>query len=120
MQRATLQGKSIRKTTLAERDRTLSMLWPRTWDGSNVLMWTPPDADHSVWWFFDLDSRFEGWYVNIESPSRRWSHGLDIQDHALDILVKPDRTWSWKDKDELAERIGHPAYWTEAESGTHP
>jgi hypothetical protein len=24
-------------------------------------------------------------------------------DHALDVLVEPDGTWSWKDEDDLAE-----------------
>lgn len=116
MLRGTRDGELIRKTSLAERDETPSMLWPRPWEGRHALIRTGPDADHSVWWFFDLEMRFEGWYVNLESPVRRWSAGIDILDHALDIVVEPDRTWSLKDEDELAERIGHPAYWTAAEA----
>ena len=116
MLRGTRDGVSIRKMSLAERDRTPSMLWPRHWEGRHVLIRTEPEADHSVWWFFDLEMRFEGWYVNLESPVRRWSAGIDILDHALDILVAPDRSWSLKDEDELAERIDHPAYWTAAEA----
>jgi hypothetical protein len=46
--------------------------------------------------------RFRGWYVNLQSPFRRTSYGLDIADLALDIVVRPDRTWYWKDEDELA------------------
>ena len=116
MFRATLTGESIRKMSIAERDRTPAMLWPRTWQNTNVLMRTPPDTDHSVWWFFALDGTFQGWYVNLESPGRRWSLGMDITDHELDIWVEPDLTWSWKDEDELAERIGHPSYWTPDEA----
>src|SRR3954452_6068346 len=116
MLRGTRDGASIRKMSLAERDRTPSMLWPRHWEGRHVLIRTEPEADHSVWWFFDLEMRFEGWYVNLESPMRRWSAGIDILDHALDIAVAPDRSWSWKDEDELAERVDHPAYWTAAEA----
>jgi hypothetical protein len=116
MNRATLTGDPIRKLSLAECDRTPSMLWPRTWEGTSVLIWTRPGVDHSIWWFFGLDGGFRGWYVNLESPGRRWPGGLDIQDHALDMVVQPDLTWAWKDEDELAERIGHPAYWTDGEA----
>ncbi len=116
MFRTTLGGQSIRKMSVHERDRTPTMLMPRTWDGTNVLILTEPDRDHSVWWFFDLSGVFEGWYVNLESPGRRWAGGMDITDHALDIWVEPDLTWSWKDEDELAERIDHPSYWTSAEA----
>jgi len=115
MFRTTLTGESIRKLTVAERDRTPSMLRPRPWERTGVLMRTEPDTDHSVWWFFE-GTEFLGWYVNLESAGRRWSGGMDIQDHALDIWVEPDLTWSWKDEDELADRIGHPAYWTEQEA----
>jgi hypothetical protein len=116
MFRATVTGAPIRSTSLAERDRTPSMLWPCTWDNTEVLIRTAPNADHSVWWFFGLGGRFEGWYVNLESPGRRWPGGMDIHDHALDIRIQPDLSWSWKDENELIERIGHPAYWTEAEA----
>ena len=45
--------------------------------------------------------RFRGWYVNLQSPPRRTSYGIDIADLALDIVVRPDRSWYWKDEDEL-------------------
>ena len=47
------------------------------------------------------DGRFRGWYVNLQSPFRRTAYGLDITDLALDIVVRPDRSWYWKDEDEL-------------------
>ncbi|HLF76567.1 MAG TPA: DUF402 domain-containing protein [Dehalococcoidia bacterium] len=46
--------------------------------------------------------RFRGWYVNLQSPPRRTSYGFDIADLALDIVARPDRSWYWKDEDELA------------------
>lgn len=45
--------------------------------------------------------RFRGWYVNMQSPFRRTPFGVDIVDHTLDIVVRPDRAWYWKDEDEL-------------------
>lgn len=116
MHRTTLTGESIRKMALQERDVTPTMLTPQTWHTNNVLILTRPDDTHSIWWFFDADLTFLGWYVNLESPVHRWYGGADITDHALDIWVEPDRTWYWKDEDELAERIGHPAYWTAEEA----
>jgi predicted RNA-binding protein associated with RNAse of E/G family len=76
------------------------------------MVFMPPGAASSVWWFFAPDGEFEGWYVNLEDPCARWSGGVDTADHALDIRVEPDRSWRWKDEDEFAERVGHPLYWT--------
>lgn len=60
MFRGTRDGALIRNMSVAERDRTPSMLWPRRWEERHVLIRTEPGADHSVWWFFDLEMRFEG------------------------------------------------------------
>jgi protein associated with RNAse G/E len=84
----------------------------RRWQGDGVVQWFPPDRSaHSVLWFFDA-GRFDRWYINLEAPAAAWSRGLDTCDHALDVLVAPDRTWRLKDEDEFAERTGHPWYWT--------
>jgi hypothetical protein len=45
--------------------------------------------------------KFRGWYVNLQSPPRRTSYGIDVCDLALDIVVRPDLSWYWKDEDEL-------------------
>ncbi|MGQ0842316.1 DUF402 domain-containing protein [Actinokineospora sp.] len=85
------------------------------WRDTDVLILVRPGAAHSVWWFFTA-GEFSGWYVNLESPNARWgAHGMagvDTVDHALDIVVAPDRTWQWKDEDEFAESIGQPGYWS--------
>ena len=95
-----------------------------TWRDHDVLILVPPGAPYSVWWFF-TDGAFAFWYVNLERPSQRWRRngvqgngvaGLDSFDHALDVLVEPDRTWRWKDEDELDERIGMPGYWDAAKA----
>ena len=41
---------------------------------------------------------------------------MDTSDHALDVMVAPDRRWRFKDEDDFAERTGHPWYWTEQEA----
>jgi hypothetical protein len=98
-------------------DLTLSEL---PWQGVHLLVLMRPGAAHSVSWFFGPDLDFRRWYVNLEDPFRRWDDGaaagVDTADHALDLLVAPDRSWQWKDEDEFAERTGHPDYWDTAQA----
>jgi hypothetical protein len=48
-----------------------------------------------------VEGRFRGWYVNLQSPPRRTAYGIDISDLALDVVIRPDHSWYWKDEDEL-------------------
>jgi hypothetical protein len=80
------------------------------WAEHDVLILIPPDAEHSVWWFF-RDGAFAGWYVNLEEPAVRWPGGVDTMDRTLDVWVSPDRGWRWKDEAEFAGHIGGPGYW---------
>jgi predicted RNA-binding protein associated with RNAse of E/G family len=80
--------------------------------GPSALKFNPPGAAYSVWWLFGPSGEFRAWYVNLEEPYVRWAHGIDVTDQDLDIWVWPDRTWEWKDEDELTERLGYPDhYW---------
>jgi hypothetical protein len=80
-----------------------------TWGENDVLILMPPGAAHSVWWFFGPGG-FAGWYVNLETPCTRHDEGVDTTDQVLDVVVAPDRTWEWKDEDEMADRTGRPDY----------
>lgn len=86
------------------------------WVDTDVLILVPPDADHSVWWFY-RDGRFTHWYANLEAPSVRWrgpvSAGLDTVDHVLDLVVQPDLAWEWKDEEEFLASYGPWGYWDE-------
>jgi hypothetical protein len=74
------------------------------WVGNAALRLTTPGAAHSVILWWELGPwRFDGWYVNLEQPSRRTLLGFDYLDQVLDIVVAPDRSsWYWKDEDEFA------------------
>ncbi len=50
-------------------------------------------------------SQFLGWYVNFEVPYQLVDHGLQTMDLVLDMLVTPDRTWRWKDRDEFDDAL---------------
>jgi len=84
--------------------------------GPDILKLLPPGAAHAVWWLFNPGGGFAAWYVNLEAPAARWDDGavagVDTTDYDLDIWVWPDRSWEWKDDDELAERLAYPEhYW---------
>jgi hypothetical protein len=109
--RTTLTGEPTRYLPPEQKLRAPTLLAPTVWRGAGVLMLTPHDTAHSVWWFFEDDMDFRGWYINLETTGRRWDGGHDCFDQALDILVTPERTWTWKDEDEFAERTGVPGFW---------
>jgi hypothetical protein len=42
--------------------------------------------------------------------------GGDTVDWDLDVVIKPDRSWRWKDAEEFAERLTQPEhYWVDDE-----
>lgn len=91
-----------------------AQLRPGSWLGRSALMLMPPGRAHSVWWWFS-ETGFDGWYVNLEARSPLWVEdgvlGVDVWDAELDIVALPDRSWQWKDLDDLAAVTGLPGYW---------
>ena len=93
-------GRDPRQAPLAEMFRLPRVRVPGTWHDSSTLRVITEGEWSSVWWFFQPDMSFVGWYVNLEIPLGRTDIGTDRVDGALDVWVEPDRTWSWKDEDE--------------------
>lgn len=72
------------------------------WDPATLWV-VDRGAPHAVLLFWEPGSwAFRGWYVNLQEPLRRTAVGFDYLDQALDVVVAPDRSWAWKDEDELA------------------
>jgi hypothetical protein len=71
------------------------------WDVSTLVLMREGDW-HAVWVSWLPDGRHWGWYVNLQKPYRRTTLGFETMDLMLDVIVDPDRTWRWKDEDELA------------------
>ncbi|GAA2472764.1 hypothetical protein Ahu01nite_046000 [Winogradskya humida] len=120
----TLDGRGIRDMPFTEWVTQPVRVVPSVWQGPGLLKFIPPGADHSVWFFQDEQEHFKFWYVNLEERALRWDDnsdggglaGVDVIDQDLDIVVRPDRTWQWKDEDELAERLALPDhYWVHDE-----
>jgi protein associated with RNAse G/E len=120
-QEVAADGRGSRSMPFSEWITQTYELRPAEWQGPGILMFFPPDADHSVWWFWDENGQFEAWYVNLEKHIVRWDDGavagIDIVDQDLDVVVAPDRSWEWKDEDEFAERLAFPDhYWVPDEA----
>ena len=74
-----------------------------TWHTNRTLWVVPRGAAYGIGLFWDdATGAFRGWYLNLQTPLRRTAIGYDLWDHVLDVQIAPDRTWRWKDEDELA------------------
>ena len=51
-----------------------------------------------------------GWYVNLEEPYRRTALGFATMDLVLDVIIEPDRSWRWKDEDELTTFVARGVF----------
>jgi hypothetical protein len=76
-----------------------------TWDRWNTLHLVVPGEWRATWVMWSPTWEFLGWYVNLQEPLWRTRWGFDIRDLQLDILVAPDRSWRWKDEDDLQRSI---------------
>ena len=94
--------RDVIRSVAAGRERTEVVAWQ-----TNRVVWlTPFEAAHAIGHFWnDASGAFLGYYVNLQAPIRRSPYGFDSLDHVLDIVVKPDGTWHWKDEDELKEAV---------------
>jgi hypothetical protein len=43
--------------------------------------------------------------VNLQAPFRRDGPGFHTNDHELDIEVRPDGSWRWKDEDRMDDWV---------------
>ena len=94
------------------RDEYLRVIASRKWDlvedtwRDLHMLWTSvPGQACSVWTIWDEKWQHQGWKVNPEAAWKRTSIGFDTTDHALDVAIAPDFSWTWKDEDEFAEAI---------------
>jgi hypothetical protein len=76
------------------------------WVGHGVLVQHRPGAAHAIWHFWTGDERrFAHWYVNLQAPFARNGYAFDTHDHELDVVVRPDGSWHWKDEDKMDDWV---------------
>jgi hypothetical protein len=70
------------------------------WDVDTL--WLMHESDwHAIWVSWLPGGEPWGWYVNLQEPFRRTPRGFATMDLMLDVIVDADRSWRWKDEDEL-------------------
>ncbi|MGW0232186.1 DUF402 domain-containing protein [Actinopolymorpha singaporensis] len=70
---------------------TLHFFSPGTW-ARVILGWTETGD-------------FLGWYVNLELPLTRKPDGIQTMDLVLDVQVRPDGSWAWKDREDFDDAV---------------
>jgi hypothetical protein len=94
-----------------QRLHTEWTLGEQEWTRTRVLwLWQPGAAWQLGHFWDDGTDELLGWYVNLQEPLRRTAIGFDTLDQHLDVVVRPDRSWEWKDEDELAESVAYGEY----------
>ena len=74
------------------------------WRTNRVVWLTRFGAAHALGHFWrDTTNEFLGYYVNLQAPLRPSAYGYDSCDQVLDIVIRPDGTWRWKDESEFEE-----------------
>ena len=78
------------------------------WRENHALVILREGVAHDIRLFWRAaDWTFRGWYVNPIEPPRRTPIGFDTSDHILDLVVRPDRTWEWKDVQDFADATAY-------------
>ncbi len=95
-----------RETVMDEFEHGELKWGERQWTMFNVIIIVRPDDPYSIQGFYNDESVFVGWYVNLQDPLTWSRFGYDTRDHFLDIIVGEDlKSWMWKDEDELARAV---------------
>ncbi len=69
IRRTTLDGEPVRYLALDQKLSLPTVPGLSAWRGPGVVIVTPPEARHAIWWFFDEQGQFDSWYINLQSPA---------------------------------------------------
>ena len=92
-----------RRWDLKEEDWKLE---PFTWHTNRLLFILEPEKYYSIIYFWNHESnKFQCYYVNFQLPFKRSHCSVDTLDLDLDIVINPDFSFEWKDKDDYQKAI---------------
>lgn len=94
-------GSDIRSLEGADRFTAPRAQAVRDWTGSGILAVFQPKTMYSVWFFETQSGLRDSYYINIELPFTRTAEGIVSSDLVLDVVVKADHSFTYKDGDEL-------------------
>ena len=111
------QGKAMRRGPEGYLKRWVTDAPPfdTAWKQTHVLRFERAGARHSIEIYWDTDWNQMSWYVNLQTPTVFNGAYVDTTDQALDVIVRPDGTWAWKDEDELEQAV-ELGIWTAQEA----
>jgi protein associated with RNAse G/E len=76
------------------------------WKHRHSLTFLPVDKFYGIFWFWlEKTGEFECWYVNFQLPFQKSGQCVNTLDLELDLIVRPDGSWYWKDETEYLEGI---------------
>ena len=94
----------VQARTIASLEHRDWMLGEHVWDVSSLWIVRPGDW-YTILVSWRPDGSHLGWYVNLQEPMRRNPIGFEAMDLMLDIVVEPDLSWRWKDREEFDEIV---------------
>ena len=82
------------------------------WHTHRLLILVEPEKYYSTMFFWnDKSNEFVCYYINFQLPIKRSQFGMDTLDLDLDLIVKPDLSFEWKDINEYQKGIETGIIW---------
>lgn len=80
--------------------------WDVEWKNRWFLILVRPDDHYAVYLFYSADPEgLLSYYVNFQKPFKRRPSAIDTQDYAVDLIIRPDLSWFYKDEKEFLALI---------------
>jgi len=71
------------------------------------LSLSPKNFYSTIYFWNHASNDFLCFYINFQEPFRRSAYGVDTLDLDLDIIIRPDLSFEWKDEDDYQQAIDH-------------
>jgi hypothetical protein len=94
-----------RRWHFVDHDWTLAKY---TWQTNRLLLLFEPNKYYSIILFWNHTSNdILLYYVNFQLPFKRNNFAVDTLDLDLDLIIRPDFSYEWKDVDDYQNAISH-------------
>lgn len=102
-----LDGKDSTKRRWNFKDKDWKIQQYR-WRTNRLLLLLEPKKYYSIMHFWDhATNRFLCYYINFQLPFKRSHNAVDTLDLDLDIIIRPDLGFEWKDESDYQQAIDH-------------
>jgi protein associated with RNAse G/E len=78
------------------------------WHTNRLLLLLESEKYYSIIHFWDhASNEFLCYYINFQLPFKRNANSVDTLDLDLDLIIRPDLSFEWKDEDDYQKAIDH-------------